>query len=593
MESRYFLNVKSSAAGFAWHHRLTEMQEQTALAIAQQSGIDEIVARILAGRQVGQTDAPSFLQPTLRHLLPDPKTLTDMTAAADRLAWAARNGEKVAIFGDYDVDGAASSALLARWLRFFGIEATIHIPDRIFEGYGPNPTAMEKLAGDASLIVTVDCGTNSAEAITAAKQAGADIVVLDHHQPSGPMPPDALAVVNPNREDDLSGQGHLCAGGVTFLAMVAANAALRQGNEGTPDLRGFLDLVGLATVCDVVPLIGVNRAFVVRGLEVARHHGNPGIAALAAVARLGEPIRPFHFGYILGPRINAGGRIGDASLGARLLTTDDPTDAETLAARLDALNGERQAMEADMLAMARAQADAETAKGEGPAVLIAESRKFHPGVVGILASRLKDGFGRPSFAIAFDPNGKGTGSGRSIAGVDLGRIVRDAVERGLLVKGGGHAMAAGITIMRDQLGPFRAFLEEKLSRTVTRLRQSAMRKIDGSLTAEALTLDLCERIDAAGPYGAGHPSPFFVLARHRIENLDTMGRDGSHLRLALRSQSGGRLQAVAFRCTDTDLGRFLIKRRGETLHFAGTLSVNHWNGQKRVQFKIEDAAEIV
>ncbi|MCP1199366.1 single-stranded-DNA-specific exonuclease RecJ [Notoacmeibacter sp. MSK16QG-6] len=593
MQPRYFLNVKKSATGFAWHHRLTDMQEQTALAIAQQGGVDEIVARILAGRQVGKDDAAGFLQPTLRHLIPDPKTLTEMAPAAERLAEAARIGEKVAVFGDYDVDGAASSALLARWLRFFGIEATIHIPDRIFEGYGPNATAMEKLAGEATLIVTVDCGTNSADAITTAKRAGADVVVLDHHQPSGPMPTDALAVVNPNRDDDLSGQGHLCAAGVTFLALVAANALLRGEGRDVPDLRAFLDLVGLATVCDVVPLTGLNRAFVVRGLEVARHHGNPGIAALAAAARLGEPIRPFHFGYILGPRINAGGRIGDASLGARLLTTDDPTDAETLAAKLDVLNGERQAMEAGMLANVRAQAEAETARGEGPAVLIAENSQFHPGVVGILASRIKDGFGRPAFAIAFNANGTGTGSGRSIAGVDLGRVVREAVDRGFLIKGGGHAMAAGITINRDQLGPFRTFLEEKLAHTVAKLRQSAMRKVDGSLTAEALTLDLCERIDAAGPYGAGHPSPFFVLARHRIENIDTMGRDGSHLRLALRSQSGGRLQAVAFRCAETDLGRFLMKRRGDMLHFAGTLSVNYWNGQRRVQFKVEDAADIV
>ncbi len=592
MQARYFLNIRQSATGFAWHHRLTEAQEQTALAIAQSGGVDEIVARILAGRNVGHEAAALFLKPTIRDSLPDPKSLTDMEVAAQRLAKAARSGERVAIFGDYDVDGAASSAILARWLRHFGIDVPIHIPDRIFEGYGPNPAAMEALAADASLIVTVDCGTNSAEAITAAKQAGADIIVLDHHQPGGPMPSDALAVVNPNREDDLSGQGHLCAAGVTFLALVAANAFLRDEGLAVPDLLGLLDLVAMATVCDVVPLIGVNRAFVVRGLDIARRQDNPGLAALAKTARLGEPMRPFHFGFVLGPRINAGGRIGDASLGARLLTTDDPIEARTIAERLDALNAERQAMEAEMLVLARAQAEAETARGDGPAVLIAESDGFHPGVVGLLASRLKDGFGRPAFAVAFDRNGKGTGSGRSIAGVDLGRAVREAVERGLLVKGGGHAMAAGITLHREQLGPFRAFVEESLGHAVSKLRAAAARRIDGSLSAEALTLELCERIEAAGPYGSGHSSPFFVLARHQMESVMPMGRDGSHLRLGLRSQSGGRLDAVAFRCAEADLGRFLTARRGQTLHFAGTLSVNHWNGQRRVQFRVEDAAEI-
>ncbi|WP_245412282.1 single-stranded-DNA-specific exonuclease RecJ [Notoacmeibacter ruber] len=592
MQPRFFLNVKKSATGHAWHHRLTEAQERTALAMTQSDGIDEIVARILAGRKVEQQAAAGFLKPTIRDLLPDPRTLTDMAPAAERLALAARTAERVAIFGDYDVDGAASAAILARWFRSFGTEAAIHIPDRIFEGYGPNAPAMEALAREASLIVTVDCGTNSAEAIAAAKSAGADVVVLDHHQPSGPMPAEAFAVVNPNREDDVSGQGHLCAAGVTFLALVAANSVLRDGGQTVPDLMGLLDLVAMATVCDVVPLVGVNRAFVVRGLDVARRQDNPGLAALSKVARLGEPLRPFHFGFILGPRINAGGRIGDASLGSRLLLTEDSTEAESIAEKLDGLNSERQAMEAEMLAVARAQAEAETLRGDGPAVLIAESDRFHPGVVGLLASRLKDGFGRPAFAIAFDRNGKGTGSGRSIAGVDLGKIVREAVERGLLAKGGGHAMAAGITIQREQLGGFRSFLEDRLARLVAVLRQAAARRIDGSLSAEGLTIDLCDRIEAAGPYGAGHSSPFFVLARHRMENIASMGRDGAHLRLSLRSQSGGRLDAVAFRCADNDLGRFLRNRQGETLHFAGTLSVNHWNGQRRVQFRVDDAAEI-
>ncbi|RWF49706.1 MAG: single-stranded-DNA-specific exonuclease RecJ, partial [Mesorhizobium sp.] len=349
-ENRIFLDVRQSASGVSWEHRLTERQDMTALAIAQGFGVPDIVARVLAGRGVTAEQTERFLDPTIRDLLPDPASLTDMGKAAARIAEAIVTGERVAIFGDYDVDGAASSALLKRFLTHFSVPAEIYIPDRIFEGYGPNPEAMRDLVSrGATLIVTVDCGTNSAVSIDAAKAAGADVVVLDHHQLGGPLPA-AEAVVNPNREDDLSGQGHLCAAGVVFLALVQTARILRGRlpDAAPPDLLGLLDLVALATVCDVVPLTGVNRAFVVKGLQMARQQRNEGLAALARVSRIGEPVNTFHLAYLIGPRINAGGRIGDAALGSRLLATDDPVEARTIAETLDRLNQERQQMELEL-----------------------------------------------------------------------------------------------------------------------------------------------------------------------------------------------------------------------------------------------------
>ena len=471
-EKRIFLDVKRSATGHSWAHRLNERQEMLALAIAQGHGVPDIVARVLAGRGVTADDADRFLDPTIKDLLPDPVSLTDMDKAADRLAEAVRRKEKVAIFGDYDVDGAASSALMKRFLAHYGVEAEIYIPDRIFEGYGPNPEAMRELVGrGASLIVTVDCGTNSAVSIDAAREAGADVVVLDHHQVGGPLP-SAVAVVNPNRDDDLSGQGHLCAAGVVFLALVQTARVLRieRPDAEQPDLLSMLDLVALATVCDVVSLTGVNRAFVVKGLLAARQQNNAGLNALARVARIGEPVGTFHLSFLIGPRINAGGRIGDAALGSRLLATDDPVEATTIAETLDRLNQERQAMEQGMLAEARAEADAELVGGPGPAIILTASPNWHPGIVGLLASRLKDHAHRPAFAIAFNANGVGTGSGRSVPGFDLGKLVREAADKGLIVKGGGHAMAAGITVEREKLGALRSFFEERAAADVFRLQ---------------------------------------------------------------------------------------------------------------------------
>ncbi len=463
---RTFLDVERSLTGRRWAERLDGAAAKTATAIAQRHELPDLVARVLAGRHVSADEAPSFLSPSLKDLMPDPSVLTDMDAAAARIADAVTAGEAVAIFGDYDVDGASSSALLARFLRGQGLDPTIYIPDRIFEGYGPNVEAIKSLAaGGARLLVTVDCGTTSFEAIEAARGLGLDVVVIDHHL-AGVDLPAASALVNPNRQDDLSGLGHLAAVGVTFMAIVAVNRVLRArghyGSGSQPDLLQWLDLVALGTVCDVVPLIGLNRAFVSKGLLALARRANPGLAALADVSRLGGQPAPYHLGFMLGPRINAGGRIGDAGLGARLLVSDDALECERIAAELDRLNQERQAIETAMLEQATAEAEAEIGGGEGPAVLVTASNEWHPGVVGILASRLKDRFRRPAVAIAFMANGVGTGSGRSVPGVDLGRAVRGALERGIIVKGGGHVMAAGLTIEQARLGEFRAFMEDTL-----------------------------------------------------------------------------------------------------------------------------------
>ena len=587
-----FLGVERSACGLKWTERLGPRESNIALAIAQTHGMPDLISRVLAGRGVDVNAALGFLDPTLKSLMPDPATLTDMEKAAARIAQAIRRGEQVAVFGDYDVDGACSSALLARFLRHHGLDARIYIPDRIFEGYGPNPDAMRGLASEgAKLIVTVDCGTNSAEAIRAAREAGADVVVLDHHQQGGPLPEHAEAVVNPNREDDMSGQGHLCAAGVVFLTLVQVARELRERGGGRvppPDLLSELDLVAFATVCDVVPLIGLNRAFVAKGLVVARRQENVGLRELARAARIGEPINAFHFAFLLGPRVNAGGRIGDAGLGARLLTMEDPHQAAAIAAELDRLNQERQAMEKAMLAEAEAEAMAELAAADGPAVVVTGSHNWHPGIVGLVAARIKERARRPAFAIAFNANGIGTGSGRSISGFDLGKAVRGAVERGLLIKGGGHAMAAGITVERERLGALRAYFEEIASDAVRQLRDNESLMIDGALAASGATIRLFEELEKAGPFGSGHPQPLLVLPRHRLVEARPVGN--GHLRLTVAGTDGGRLKGIVFRADGSDLGAFLSQSAGSTIHLAGHLSVNQWNGMSSPQLRVVDAS---
>ena len=587
---RPFLDVSRSVTGRAWVDRLDSAAARMATAISQRSGVSDILGRILAGRDVGLEDAASYLDPTIRALMPDPSTLADMDALADRLADAIIAREKVALFGDYDVDGACSCALMLRFLRHFGLDPQVHIPDRIFEGYGPNSGAMDKLIdAGASLIITLDCGTTSEKPIAHARDGGADVLVIDHHLSDHDLPR-ANALVNPNRPDDISGLGYLCAAGVTFMVLVAVNRALRnRGVTGLPDLLKLLDLVALATVCDVVPLVGLNRAFVLRGLEVARRGERPGLAALGLAARISGPINPYHLGFLIGPRINAGGRIGDAALGTRLLALDDELEAMAVAERLDDLNTERQRIEVEAVEQARATAEAEIGAGEGPPVLILASADWHPGVVGLIAARLKERFERPSFAIALHPDGTGTGSGRSVPGVDLGSAVIAAVETGLIPKGGGHAMAAGVSLRPGDIGPLRAFLAERLAASVSVARAASALKVDAALTARGASLDLLRAIEKAGPFGAGNPSPVFVFPAHRARFPQIVGK-GGHVSFTLTSDDGARLKAIAFRAAGTPLGDVLMRDSDQPLHFAGSLSLDHYQGREQVQFRLIDIA---
>ena len=588
---RAFLGVEQSISGQRWVSRLDQAGQNRALAISQVHGYSDLLGRVLAGRGVVLDDAASFLDPTLRSLMPDPDTLTDCRKAADRLAVAIKRREKVVVFGDYDVDGAASSALMTRFLRHFGIDAEIYIPDRIFEGYGPNPAAIEQLIDNgAELIVTVDCGSTSHEALAVAAKRGIDVVVIDHHQVGSALPA-CHALVNPNREDDLSGQGHLCAAGVVYLVLVNALRVLRNAGDGRVasfDLLAQLDLVALATVCDVVPLKGLNRAYVVKGLIAARHMGNVGLAALLRKAAIGGPVTPYHLGFLVGPRINAGGRIGDAALGSRLLAMDDAGAAEKIAAQLDELNRERQAMEAAMLAEAEAEVLAEYGTGEGASVIVTARENWHPGIVGLLAARIKEKFRRPTFAIAFDPNGRGTGSGRSINGFDMGKMVRAAVDGALLVKGGGHAMAAGLTVERAKLGKLRQFFEERAEAAVRDLVAIQTLKVDGALAASGATLELIDLLEQAGPYGSAHPQPVFAFPQHRLRDSRQVG--ANHIKVTLEGQDGSRLDGIAFRATETPLGDFLLASRGTSIHVAGSVSADLWQGQRRVQLRVTDAA---
>ncbi len=588
----YFLDVERSALGRPWRPRLDGAGEARALAIAQIGGRDELLARVLAGRGVAPETAERFLDPTLRDLMPDPFVMRDMQTATLRLVRAVERGERVAIFGDYDVDGACSAALFSEYLAACGCETIVHIPDRVTEGYGPNAEAIQNFAArDAKLVVTVDCGAVSHEPLETADRLGLDVIVFDHHQAPETLPK-ALALVDPNRADDLSGLGHLAAAGVVFMALVALNRALRQlgfwNGRKAPDLISALDLVALATVADVVPLRGLNRAFVVKGLQVMRQRGRPGLAALFDVAGADGPPRPYHLGFMIGPRINAGGRIGDAALGARLLTTTDDLEAREIAAELDRLNRARQQIEIAALAEAEAEALAALGLEERGATLVVASEAWPPGVIGILAARLKERFDRPAFALTF-AGAYATGSGRSIAGVDLGKAVRAAVEAGLLVKGGGHAMAAGVTIERRRLGEWRAFLEERLGEAVARSRAEASLAIDAAMTAAAATPDLAHKLEPAGPYGSGNPEPVFVLPRHRLVDVMPVGAD--HLRVRAAAGDGSTVEAMAFRSVGKKLGDALTRLKGAPVHLAGTLSLNRYGGRERAQLRVVDVAE--
>ena len=583
----FLLGVETSLSGKCWISRAAD--DRQSLAMAQRYGLPDIVARVLCARGVGLDEVDAFLNPTLRDLMPDPSRLRDMDAGADRLAGAVMQDEMIGIFGDYDVDGATSSALLRRFFAAVGGRSETYIPDRLTEGYGPNTPALLKLKDrGAGIVVTVDCGTSSHEPIGAAHDAGLDTIVVDHHVAEAKLPP-ALAVINPNRMDDDSGQGQLAAVGVAFLLVVAVNRALRGAGwydaRPEPDLTQWLDIVALGTVCDVVPLRGLNRALVKQGLKVMGRRMNPGLRALGDVAGVKEAPGTYHAGFLLGPRINAGGRIGAPDLGSRLLGTDDDAEAQDIARRLDALNLERREIEARVLEAAIL--DAEKAGDDAGPIIIVAGEGWHPGVIGIVAGRLVERFNRPACVVALNGD-TGTGSGRSVSGVDLGAAIIAACQLGLLVKGGGHKMAGGFTVEKDKLPQLQAFLSERVAADV---KQGGIRPslyLDGAMKAAAANMDLTETLAQVGPFGSGNPEPRFVIPSATLSYAAVVG--DRHVRGFISSEGGGRLAAISFNSVDTPLGQALLKSDGAPLHIAGRVRVNTWQGRSSPQLQIDDAA---
>ena len=578
MTTAAFLNVEHSLLGRRWVGP-SDAEHRAAEALAQQSHLPLTLCMLLAKRGVEANAIDGFLAPSLRDLLPDPLMLRDMKKAAERLISALTVHQKIAIFADYDVDGGASAALLLIWLREMGHQATLYIPDRIDEGYGPNVEAMQALAAAHDLIICVDCGTLSHEPIAAARAA--DVVVLDHHLGAETLP-SALAVVNPNRQDEDGALSHLCAAGVVFLLLVETNRQLRALGQTGPDLMGFLDLVALATVADVAPLIGVNRAFVRQGLKVMARRERLGLRVLADCARLDTAPSAYSLGFVLGPRINAGGRIGQADLGARLLATTDPHEAQALAQRLEVLNNERREIEAAVRVQALAQAQARGL--DGPLVWAADDG-WHPGVVGIVAARLKEATHRPAVVIGFDGD-QGKGSARSVAGVDLGAAVQRLALEGLLQKGGGHKMAAGLSLSRDQLEAAMARLAELLGRQGAGQAGPQDLNIDSLLMPSAATAGLIEQIESAGPFGASASAPRFAFSAQAVSGR-RIGEN--HLRLNFSDGLGPKLDAIAFGVMDGPLAA-LENAGAARYHLAGRLELNHFGGRTKVQLRLEDAA---
>jgi len=577
-----FLGVESSASGRRWVGPDLE-QDRHAQALVQATGLSEALCQILARRGINADAVPDFLDPSLKSLMPDPRVLKDMAKASDRFLRAVQANENIAIFADYDVDGGASAALLLTWLKKMGLAATLYIPDRINEGYGPNEAAMQMLARDHSLIVCVDCGTLSHGPIAAASPS--DVIVLDHHLGAETLPP-AWAVVNPNRQDEDSGLGYLCAAGVVFMLLVDSNRSLRKAGKSGPDLMAMLDLVALATVADVAPLRDLNRAFVRQGLKIMAGRKRTGLTALADVARLDTAPSAYHLGFLLGPRINAGGRIGKADLGARLLTTEDPHEAAALAQRLDQLNTDRREIETRVRALAMVQAESRAM--DGPLVWAA-GEGWHPGVVGIVAARLKEATNRPAVVIGFDGD-EGKGSGRSINGIDLGAAIAKLTAEGLLTKGGGHKMAAGLSLTREMLEPAMQRLGEFLAQQGADKVGTANLRIEAAVTPKGITVDMIEQLDLAGPYGAGAPAPRFALPSVRVAFAKRAGEN--HLRLTFADSAGGRIDAIAFQAFDGPLGPLLENHAGGLFHVAGRLEVNQWGGRKKPKLRLEDAAPV-
>lgn len=578
---RAVLDVEHSILGQPWRWR--------ALAADQREGLvpEDLVTQLLLARGCPREALEDHRAPSIRGFMPNPSIFRDMDRAAARLADAVQAGEGVAIFGDYDVDGATSAALLVLLLRDLGVAARVHIPDRLTEGYGPNAPALARLAqAGASLIVTVDCGAQAFEALA---DAPCDVIVVDHHQCASALPR-AHAVVNPNRLDEGEGaaHGHLAAVGVCFLLAAALVRTLRArgffaGGRAEPRLLDLLDLVALGTVADVAQLRGLNRAFVAQGLKVMAQRRNPGIAALITASRLTRAPTASDLGFALGPRINAGGRVGRADLGVRLLTTCDAGEAQAIAEELDRLNEERRAIEAIV------QEGAEAAIVAGRSVVVVAGRGWHPGVIGIVAGRLKEKLGLPAVVVALDEDGTGKGSGRSIGGVDLGQAVLAAKEHGLLVAGGGHAMAAGLTVAADRVAELAAFLEERLAAPVAAARADRALLVDSVLAPGGVTPELVAALEAGGPYGTGWPSPRVAVGPVRAIKVDVVGN--GHVRAIVAGDDGRSLRAMAFRAADSALGQALLAA-GPSQRFwlAGRARLDEWGSRPAAELHLDDAA---
>jgi single-stranded-DNA-specific exonuclease len=581
------LGIGRSVTGRRWIWR--QADPRTGLGIAQRLGVPEMVGRLLAARGIGLDHAGDYLEPTLRALMPDPGALVDMDAAADRLAAAVRSGEHVAVYGDYDVDGACSGALMSRFLRDLGCEVTPYVPDRLKEGYGPNAPAIAALCErGASLIVCVDCGIAAAEALSAA-EGRADVVVLDHHKAEGPVPR-ILAAVNPNRLDCGSGLHHVCAAAVAFLAAAATVRTLRRAGwfarRPEPDLLALLDLVALATVCDVMPLTGFNRALVAQGLKVMGRRGRAGIAALLDVTGARDAPSAHTLGFLLGPRINASGRIGEPDLGLRLLLCEDPVEARAIAEKLDAVNRRRQEVEGEVIGAAHAMAEAQADAGRAVLLLVGEG--WHPGVVGIVAGRMKERFNRP-VCVAGLADGLAKGSGRSVPGIDLGAAVIAARQAGLMETGGGHAMAAGFSFRGAREAEVHAFLEERLSHAAL-LPAAADLLVEGTLTVAAAQPGLAQEVARLAPFGPGNEEPIFAVQRARVVKADRVGKDGATVRAIVEGEGGGRLKTICFRAKDGPLAQALLAADRVPLHLCGHLRAETWNGETAAALQIVDAA---
>ena len=592
-DSDYLLGIESSVTGRSWKARDAEFRLIESL--TQEYDLSEIIARVIAGRGVTLETAHHFLHPTLKKNLPNPSDFLDMDRAVTRIIEAIEKGEKIAVFGDYDVDGATSSALFKRFFKSLNIDIRIYIPDRMVEGYGPNAPALVKLKEeDTDLVITVDCGQTSFEPLKIAKDIGLDVIVVDHHQANLEQP-EAAAVVNPNRLDHIKGYEQLAAVGVSFIVAVGINRELKvrnyyeKNNIKPINLLNLLDLVALGTICDVVPLTFVNRALVTQGLKVMAERNNFGIRALAETASVNEKLTAYHAGFILGPRVNAGGRVGRAVAGTDLLTTENMTEARSLAKELHIYNEERKAIENIVLEQAMQQAlEKIGTDGSVPSVIVVSGESWHAGVIGIVAGRLKEHFSRPTFVIAIENSGDAKGSGRSITGVDLGAAVAAARSEGIIVGGGGHAMAAGLSLGRDQIAEFEEYMAAKLSKDVGQAIKSLSLKLDGALSLSAVDIQLAERLEEVGPYGSGNPKPRFAFAAVKVIYADVVG--GAHVKCTLEAEDGTKIKAMSFRSADQPLGQFILSSRGKKIHIAGTLTINDWNGRRSAEIFIDDAA---